>query len=1164
MALAVVGLLAIVFVAQRLSAPVPDERLITLKNTGLAYLEEDKIEEAIERFDELRRLAPNEPLAYANLAEAYRRAAKFAEAEEAIQKALVLEPNNPDILFLEARLALAVNDYERAEHAISKGLKANPDHIMLRNQSILILERTADPEVMNAHIIEEYQAILERRPQNLYALRQLIELLCIEGDFEAVRPYLHRLLETEIRWPEDAISYRDSLRDHLNEGRREEAMGTAMNTGNYLKPTAKHRQSAVDLAGAPPDNPLAPLTRFLTLDVEEAPTRPEAIQVSFMDATQGSGLTDLGRESSSATVTFADLEGDGTVEVIHASDRELVLLTRADTKDLKWTKFSTHSFGHPTQNKITSPIQPIVATADLDNDARQEILVGRGTNLFVLHSCPEGALIDITSNLDIDEWNPEGPIDAILALDVEHDGDLDIVVAAGPAIGFFQNNGNMSFTWRSDTIQGWSPEDRARDLDWADIDDDGDVDIIVSSDNRGFVVLDSLRGGRFTQKTTDGLTGPSLCGQTGDFDNDGRMDIAGVNPSGEVSAFLQDESGGFKAMPIGTHGNSGSKDGLSGASVKPFDFDNDGWLDVLVSAGGKTALYRNAGATDWTLDTSWDGVASGSRAAADTDGDGDLDLLLSGPGRTPIFLRNDGGGHAFQALTLSAQPTKNDKRNNSFGIGGVLEIRSGLLYQKRKIASPTSVIGLGPRASADVIRVIWTNGIPQHIIEPKPNQLINQIEILKGSCPFLFAWNGAEFQFVTDLLWRSPLGMKINDQTTASIVTTEDFVKIRGDQLKPVDGRYRLMITDELWETFFYDETHLLSVDHPEGTEILVDERFVAPVFPPFEIHVIDRVRTPISAVDNQMRDVLSIISDRDGKRLGDFGDGVCMGIAPYHFVEVDLGPWEEGADGSPTRVRLIASGWIQPTDTSLNIALSQSGTVRPQPLQISVSDGEGEWKLVEPNAGFPAGKLKTIVLDLTDRFPSDDHRVRIATNLEVYWDRIGFALGEPEGEIRKQQLSPAKATLQSRGFSEMIRRNGANPELPIYDRVRRYPRWRNMEGWCTAYGDVLELISEVDDRYVIMASGDELALEFNAPADPPTGWVRDFVLWGDGWVKDADLNTVESATVGPPPFHAMKAYPPDEDQARRVLRRRDWEDFHTRYVTADAFRDFLRSRGPK
>ena len=123
---------------------------------------------------------------------------------------------------------------------------------------------------------------------------------------------------------------------------------------------------------------------------------------------------------------------------------------------------------------------------------------------------------------------------------------------------------------------------------------------------------------------------------------------------------------------------------------------------------------------------------------------------------------------------------------------------------------------------ADAIRVVWPNGVPQEVIEPVPNQVFTEIQILKGSCPFLATSNDdGSWEFVTDLLWRSPLGLKINSQTVPPIAATQDWVKVRSDQLHSRNGIYELAITAQLWETHFIDEIKMIAIDHPIGTEIL-------------------------------------------------------------------------------------------------------------------------------------------------------------------------------------------------------------------------------------------------------------------------------------------------------------------------------------------------------
>ena len=86
---------------------------------------------------------------------------------------------------------------------------------------------------------------------------------------------------------------------------------------------------------------------------------------------------------------------------------------------------------------------------------------------------------------------------------------------------------------------------------------------------------------------------------------------------------------------------------------------------------------------------------------------------------------------------------------------------------------------------------------------------------------------------------------------------------------------------------------------------------------------------------------------------------------------------------------------------------------------------------------------------------------------------------------------------------------------------------WNPTPGLYTTYGAVNELAATLDDRLVIMGSGDELVLHFDANLPPvPAGQQRDFLLKVDGWAKDRDPNTAFSQTVEPLPHHRMTTYP--------------------------------------
>jgi hypothetical protein len=308
---------------------------------------------------------------------------------------------------------------------------------------------------------------------------------------------------------------------------------------------------------------------------------------------------------------------------------------------------------------------------------------------------------------------------------------------------------------------------------------------------------------------------------------------------------------------------------------------------------------------------------------------------------------------------------------------------------------------------------------------------------------------------------------------------------------------------------------------------------------------------------------VTDVVRAVDGRHLDTFGRGQFQGITRDHWVEVDLG------DDAPKEgpLWLVATGFVHPTDSSVNYAIEQGTHDKPRGLALEVPDGEGGWKVGRPALGFPAGKNKTILIRLDGiTGPGVTHRFRLRTNMEVYWDALAYARGLDAGLARKQTLLADEAQLRFHGVVEITQADAGSPEIPHYDRlVGTGQYWRDLIGYYTRFGDVRELLTAVDDRYVIMNAGDEIAMKFRAPDGPPEGWKRDFIWVCDGWAKDGDLNTRFSKTVLPLPAHDLDTYmtPPGRLEDDPVYRHfpQDWQKYHTRYVDTEIYDRGLRVR---
>ncbi len=471
-------------------------------------------------------------------------------------------------------------------------------------------------------------------------------------------------------------------------------------------------------------------------------------------------------------------------------------------------------------------------------------------------------------------------------------------------------------------------------------------------------------------------------------------------------------------------------------------------------------------------------------AAADLDQSGRLDLLGLDAVGQPIKAVNHGAkNYHWQIIRTRAVTAVGDQRINSFGVGGEIQARSGLLLQAQPITGPEEHFGLGEWPETDVARVLWPNGVVNAEFSLHSDQEALAEQRLKGSCPFLFAWDGRKMRFVKDTVpWGSAIGLRINDLGPARIAATQEWYKIPPEDLAPRDGNYDLSISGELWETYYYDWLQLMTVDHPQGTAVFVDERFVVPPVK-LAITATDMPHAIARAVDDEGHDVTGIVESLDGHYLDTFGRGQYQGVTHDHYVEVDLGP------DAPTNgpLYLIARGWLHPSDSSINVALGQGHHDQPEPLRLEVPNGHGGWRIARSNLGFPAGRNKICLIDLTGVFvPGAPRKVRLRTNLEIYWDQIQWARGLPNTPLRVTHIDPSMANLHYRGYSTIHQANMSSPEIPDYSHLASTTQiWPDLQGYYTRYGDVRELLNKIDDRYVIMNAGDEMTFRFPCPLHP-------------------------------------------------------------------------------
>jgi hypothetical protein len=463
-------------------------------------------------------------------------------------------------------------------------------------------------------------------------------------------------------------------------------------------------------------------------------------------------------------------------------------------------------------------------------------------------------------------------------------------------------------------------------------------------------------------------------------------------------------------------------------------------------------------------------------------------------------------------------------RNLSTAPAAKIEVRTGSWYQKKTYQGVPLSFGLGSFETIDVVRIIWPNGLIQNETQ-QPNRRVlhyQEKERLSGSCPTLFTWNGREFEFISDMLGAAPLGFQVAEDKYLA-TDHDEYVRIDGEALARVGDHYEIRITEELREVAYLDQIQLLAVDHPKEMDIFTSDSLQSPPFPGFRLWGVKERLYPVRARDHGGRDVLSRVVKLDALYPDDFRRDH-TGVAEMHALELDFGSRATQLN----RAVLVLNGWVDWGDSSSFLRKAQEGEGMILPY-LQVKDVQGQWQTVIEEMGIPAGRPKTVIVDLTNKFLSSAREVRIVTNLCLYWDEIFMTHDTAEPTVQMTEIPLEKARLGFRGFSAAtIHPQRRQPEWFDYSQPNPVSMWNPTPGLYTRYGQVGELMGAVDDRFVIMGSGDEIRLLFDATELPPPakGFKRDFLLYANGWVKDGDLNTAWGQTVEPLPFHAMSAYP--------------------------------------
>jgi tetratricopeptide (TPR) repeat protein len=1112
------------------SAPENPTEAARLNNLGAAYMNQQLFEKGLTAFQDAAALDPNLEIAKLNQGIALLNLTRIEPAKQLLEEAMKRNPNDPHAWFNLGLLYKNSDNRQGAVDAFRRVTEIDPNDA----DTWYFLGAAYSQVKQYRQAIEAFQHALKLNPQHASA------------EFGISRAY---------QQSGDAAQARDNLQkfQHITQAKLGSPIGLAYgDQGKY---------SLVE------ESPAA------TLKV------PPEIPVKFVDVTKEAGISSKATQNSGDDLApyfgpgacFLDYDGDAKIDIFlpdHGAQGGMSL----------YHNLGNGKFEEATKKAGLDPtLHAISCTAgDYDKDGSADIAVVLSNRVLLLHNEKNGTFKDVAEVAGIKN---DGPNVGVAFVDYDHDGDLDLYITsylrnalrpppgqdiklpsglAFPGNFMWRNNGNGTFTNVTQDLEIYL--DPSVSAIGTDYNNDRAIDLVVT-DLKGPSILENPREGKFKLKSLSELAAPdlSLAVSILDFNHDGWMDFAFTHSTAPGLTLWRNNHGkSFEQVKLP------DTNWARAFGIAAFDYDNDGWVD-LVAVGetkdgkGEVRLFRNLGPDgfkDVTVDVGLDKIQLKDPRAiitGDYDNDGATDLLITQNRGPAVLLRNEGGNkNNWLRLNLKGLA------DNKSAIGTKVEVFSDGIRQKFEIYgssgylgqnSPYLTVGLGQAKEADVVRMLWPSGVLQDEIEVAANKEHRFLEMDRrgSSCPTLFAWDGEKYQLVADLLGDGVVGHWVGPGQRNTPRPTE-YVKIDRNLLRAKDNRLSFRFMEPLEEVVYLDKVDLLAVDHPAEFDVFPNEFFASnPPFPEFKVVFSRDARPPAGAWDEHGHNVLpDILAHR---YFGDFEVTSFKGFAKPHRLELDLG---EPYRGGP--LWLLLRGEIEYFTATGMYAANQAGIQGIAPY-VEAQDANGKWAKVVDDMGFPAGGPRTMTADLTGKLPVGARRIRITTNLQIYWDNILISRTPQNQRVRLTSLPLTRADLRFHGFPLKIEGDPPGNVKYVYEKASATGPYTRPIGAYTRYGDVRPLLASFDDRLVVFGSGDEVALDFDPSRLPvlPRGWRRDYFFLANGYEKDMDFYAAHGDTVDPLPFRSMGTYPyPKEKSFPLDEMLNDFLQYNTRHVSGN------------
>ena len=747
---------------------------------GLAALQVGHDVQADSKLAQFTQLAPAEPAGWANWGVLALRQRNFDTANERLQRARDLDADSDEIMYLIGLLESMRGKSAEAIAAFRKAVELDSSNLLAAYKYAEEVERQGD-EQSTAQVQSTLQDILKSQPNNIAVIVELSRISAKRGDAETLKRTVAQIQSRSASWPSEVQEQVKALGDAVQGGDLRAAATRTSFLRNVLLRVPEYRRD-LGAIKPPPGEEAVPFTHFLRLESPVFQTAPEDASIKF--TAQPVPNADPALKDWIGAIA---LSGEGGPVIATASGNEVRLASGA-------------RFPFPGGPANTRPSLDGILQIDFSYDFKTDLVLAGAGGVRLLRQESPSSFTDVTAETKLPATVVNAKYTGAWSADIEADGDLDIVLGSQegtPTV--LRNNGDGTFL----DIRPFEVGSGLAGFAWADIDQDGDPDAAVLDSKGAVHVFSNERQGQFSKRSLPANFNPvARAISVADVNWDGGFDLLIVGIDAAITRLSdKDHGAGWEQAEIAKIGS-----GLPGAlSLRIADLDNNGGLDLVLLNSTPLATIVWLSDQNGAFSLRKDGeFTEAFFDVADVNADGRLDLLGFTNEGKPVQAINSGSkNYHWQLVRPRASNAVGDQRINPFGVGGEMEIRSGLLVQKQAITGPLIHFGLGEQTSSDVIRIVWPNGTVRAEFEVQADQAVLAEQRLKASCPWLFAYNGKEMEFIKDAVpWGSAIGLRINTLGSAKIAATAEWYKIRRDQLVPRDGYYDIRVTAVLWEVY--------------------------------------------------------------------------------------------------------------------------------------------------------------------------------------------------------------------------------------------------------------------------------------------------------------------------------------------------------------------------